>query len=173
MKIIIDDLTLKPLIIRRVLSADDFGGDVVLLEDVGVDIEVLKSGPRVKISGRVSTKAELVCSRCLESFGFGVDAEYELLYLPAGDCFEEENARLKKDELSVIYYTEPVINLYDDIRQTIHLSIPFKPVCSESCLGLCPSCGVNLNLESCGCERAAVNPQFECLKNYFKTERNE
>jgi uncharacterized protein len=31
------------------------------------------------------------------------------------------------------------------------LALPVKPLCRENCLGLCPVCGKNRNLESCVC----------------------
>ena len=34
------------------------------------------------------------------------------------------------------------------------LELPLAPLCGEDCLGLCPECGVNRNLEPCSCCRA-------------------
>ena len=31
-------------------------------------------------------------------------------------------------------------------------AVPLKTVCREDCKGLCPSCGSNLNVESCDCQ---------------------
>ena len=36
------------------------------------------------------------------------------------------------------------IDLEPVIRDAIVLSLPFQPVCSEDCLGLCPDCGLKL-----------------------------
>lgn len=173
MKILIDDLTSEPLRIRRDISPGTYGGELVLIGPVGIDIKIVKSGERVKTGGRVKTAAELVCSRCLKKFPFSVETEYALEYHPARECAEEVNVRLKKDELSALYYTEPVINLDEDVRQTIHLAIPLKPVCGENCPGLCPSCGADLNMEDCGCTDSAADPRFEKLKQLLEKEREE
>lgn len=164
MKILIDDLTSEPLRIRRDIPSDAYAGEFVLIEPAGIDIEVVKSGRKVFTGGSVRTRVQLACSRCLAKFAFEVEAEHFLEYRPREDRCGEENIRLKKDELAVAYYSEPVINLYDDIRQTIHLAIPFKPVCSEDCGGLCPSCGKDLNEGDCGCRDLRVNPVFEKLR---------
>lgn len=172
MKIPIDDLTQQPLHIRRALPAGYYGEELVLLGPAGIDVEIVKSGEKVEVSGSVSARAELVCSRCLEKFQFAIEARHDLCYLPSHECGEEENARLNRDELSVIYYTEPVINLYEDIRQTMHLVIPFKPVCSKDCRGLCPSCGADLNETACGCGSSEENLQFAKLKQLRKELEN-
>lgn len=45
-----------------------------------------------------------------------------------------------------------------DVRVIAHdaciLELPPAPLCEPGCLGLCPECGANLNLEQCSCERA-------------------
>ncbi|MBU4201056.1 MAG: DUF177 domain-containing protein [Verrucomicrobia bacterium] len=43
------------------------------------------------------------------------------------------------------------IDLTDDIREDILLALPMKVVCSDTCRGLCPGCGVNLNKKPCAC----------------------
>lgn len=164
MKILIDDITSKPLHVAREISPEEYGPELVLLKKAKIDLEIMKKGRKASISGSVRARVELTCSRCLEKFPFDVEAEHALEYRPGEECADEENVRLRKDELSVIYYSEPVISLYEDIRQTIHLGLPLKPVCSAGCRGLCPSCGANLNSAECGCEERAVDPRFEQLK---------
>ena len=44
-----------------------------------------------------------------------------------------------------------VIDLDDVIREQVYLSLPIKRLCRETCSGLCPSCGLNLNKEQCQC----------------------
>lgn len=44
------------------------------------------------------------------------------------------------------------IDTSDFIRQEIILHFPMIPVCSNSCKGLCPKCGTNLNKKSCNCK---------------------
>ena len=39
----------------------------------------------------------------------------------------------------------------DDIREDIVINFPTRLLCSEACKGLCPSCGADLNNNSCDC----------------------
>jgi uncharacterized protein len=55
---------------------------------------------------------------------------------------------------------------YLDVRGMAHdaciLDLPPAPLCSERCLGLCPVCGTNRNLEQCSCEPSA-DPRWAAL----------
>jgi uncharacterized protein len=48
------------------------------------------------------------------------------------------------------------INIGEVLHEQLALEIPFQPVCSESCKGLCTSCGTNLNEETCACVSKSV-----------------
>lgn len=45
------------------------------------------------------------------------------------------------------------IDLEDDIRQEILVSLPTQVWCKKDCQGLCKSCGANLNKEKCRCSK--------------------
>ena len=56
-------------------------------------------------------------------------------------------------------------DLTDAVRDALLLELPYRFLCSEDCKGLCPSCGVNLNLGSCTCQEGAeVTNPFSALK---------
>jgi uncharacterized protein len=42
--------------------------------------------------------------------------------------------------------------------------IPAKHLCRESCKGLCPRCGANLNEETCECRQDLKSSPFAILK---------
>ena len=44
------------------------------------------------------------------------------------------------------------IDLKEDIRQEMILSMPARMLCKEDCKGICARCGVNLNQEECKCK---------------------
>ena len=49
------------------------------------------------------------------------------------------------------------------MREQIILMMPLKPLCDETCKGLCPRCGANLNREACTCSTDTVNSPFAVL----------
>jgi uncharacterized protein len=49
------------------------------------------------------------------------------------------------------------------VRQTVALAVPMKPVCIESCKGLCPKCGANRNISLCDCKEDEIDERWEGL----------
>ncbi len=58
-----------------------------------------------------------------------------------------------------------------DLRQLtledIFLFLPSKLLCSETCKGICPTCGKNLNEGPCGCKKE-VDPRLAALLDLFE-----
>jgi len=46
--------------------------------------------------------------------------------------------------------------------------VPMKPLCGESCKGMCPVCGVNLNTGTCPGHPAWVDPRLAALEQLKK-----
>jgi uncharacterized protein len=55
------------------------------------------------------------------------------------------------------------IDLGAMIREHILLDAPVAPLCRPDCVGLCPTCGIDLNLSTCDCVAADVDPRWEAL----------
>jgi len=53
------------------------------------------------------------------------------------------------------FFKNPVpeeIDLTEYVREDILLGFPQHSLCREDCRGLCPNCGMNLNVRECGCD---------------------
>ncbi len=55
------------------------------------------------------------------------------------------------------------IDLARMIRENVLLDAPIAPLCRPDCAGLCPTCGIDLNLGTCDCVVAAVDPRWDAL----------
>ena len=53
-----------------------------------------------------------------------------------------------------------ILDLAEAVRQYALLAMPMKPLCRENCVGLCPTCGCNLNERSCKCPTSPVDPRW-------------
>jgi len=73
--------------------------------------------------------------------------------VPAGNAPQSEEMQLSRDELDVRYYVEPVVDLAELATEQVQLATPLKPLCRESCQGLCPRCGADLNQGLCACPK--------------------
>ena len=99
-----------------------------------------QSGDDYLLQARVSGALDTTCARCLEPARVSVDAPLVLTYVSA----DEDD--------DVVAFAGNEIDLSDELRDEIFLAMPVKPLCEESCKGLCPVCGGNRNVVACLCE---------------------
>jgi uncharacterized protein len=132
---------------------------------VELAFDVIKDKDRFRLAGTVATELELVCSRCLEPFRLPVSQAFDLRYLPAGAADAAGEREVAEEDLGVSYYRDDQVDLNELIKEQFYLALPMKPLCQESCKGLCARCGTNLNLETCACAPAWEDPRFAALKS--------
>jgi uncharacterized protein len=127
-----------------------------------------KDARKVRLVGRVGARLECDCSRCLEPFEVPVDAEFDVMFLPAEAHVGGPGEEVREDDLGVSFYKDDTIDLGALMREQFYLALPMKPLCREDCQGLCPVCGVNRNRETCSCRSEWVDPRMEALRNLRK-----
>jgi uncharacterized protein len=88
-------------------------------------------GGEIEAVGSVSGSWELECWRCGEKARSDYRASVEAA-VEAGE--------------------KGTLDLADEVRQTLVLAVPMRPVCKTDCRGFCPKCRTNLNLKSCSCK---------------------
>jgi uncharacterized protein len=126
-------------------------------------VNLSKHGHDILIRGSLSGQMELACSRCLGSFAAPAAIDFDLLLTPASANARAADEELSPTDLDLDYYTGESVDLESLLREQIILMMPLKPLCDETCKGLCPHCGVNLNREACTCKNDAVNSPFARL----------
>jgi uncharacterized protein len=80
---------------------------------------------------------------------------------PAQEKEDEEDANFS-------FYKGAEIDLGEILREHLALEIPIRYLCSESCKGLCPQCGQNLNSAACSCVPIKGDPRLAVLKEFLK-----
>jgi uncharacterized protein len=118
----------------------------------------------IRIQGRLATRLELSCARCLEPVMQDVKREFDLLYRPQGADAGRDEMSVTDAEAEISYYEGEGILLDDVVREQVLLAAPLKVTCREDCKGLCPLCGTNLNQEQCSCAVAQEEPRWAALK---------
>jgi uncharacterized protein len=105
---------------------------IVLCQPVQVRVRVSKRVDTVSVEALISTALSLDCARCLKKY-----------------------TTLLKKTVHLTYEIKPTdmnIDLDKDLREEIILDFPFKALCKDDCLGLCPTCGEDLNKGECKCQ---------------------
>lgn len=140
---------------------EEFTGDVL------VDAVLQKTGRQLALTATITAQGTFTCDRCTASFSLGLRPEYRMFY--AAD--EEDVRDLDPSEVQIINPGLPVIDLTDDVRQTVVLAVPLKLLCRPDCRGLCPGCGTDLNTGACNCPADDADPRWEGLQG-FQPEAN-
>jgi len=138
-------------------------------EQLGVELVAVPAGSDLELTLRLEAVMEGVlltgtarapvvgeCARCLERIedDFGVDLQ-ELYVYPNSGATQDEAARLEEDLLDL----EPLL------RDAVVLALPFSPLCSPDCSGLCVECGVRLADEPEHTHEAPTDPRWAALQD--------
>lgn len=133
---------------------------------IDVDVEQGDGAGTYKAGGTVSFTADYECARCVEPYPIANHSPFHLTFAPRPEAIEEnEEIEVGPDELDVEFYSERQVPLKQLAAEQIQLSIPMKPLCEESCLGLCPQCGANRNRETCACQGSVVDERWGSLQD--------
>ncbi|MCK8058071.1 MULTISPECIES: DUF177 domain-containing protein [unclassified Fusibacter] len=97
-----------------------------------------------------------VCDRCLSVFAYALKNEVS-----------RELSELDEFDVDWLVIRDGKIDLTEALTDDILINLPIQLLCSENCEGLCPTCGANLNVESCECDNETIDPRLEGLKNFF------
>ena len=131
-----------------------------------VDITISEAEGKYLVNGHLSGEILLRCSRCLEPFSKRLESDIGLtLSPPPSDEGDASEIELTEEDMSLDFTVDDEIDLNVIIREQIYLNVPIRCLCRKNCLGLCSGCGVNLNVESCGCNTKQGHPGFMKLKN--------
>jgi uncharacterized protein len=146
------------------------GEDSLLVAGPQLFLQATRAGEKVQLAGSVNAKVAFECDRCLKPLEMPISQSFDLLYIPPLGVGEEKE--LGDDDLSTSFYQGEAIDLDDLVREQIELALPMARLCSETCLGLCPSCGANLNQGKCSCATEEVDPRWAALKQLRYEEPN-
>ena len=139
--------------------------DVRLTEPAEVRGRIKRSGEEVELRGELHAKVESLCSRCLKPVELPIDAKFAERFVPAVSWRAEEQHELQEEDLNLAVFDGEAIELDDLVREEILLAMPGQILCREDCRGLCPTCGIDRNADSCQCADSDGDSRWEQLKN--------
>ncbi|MBQ2942198.1 MAG: DUF177 domain-containing protein [Clostridia bacterium] len=131
-----------------------FGGGAYEFKEVSVVGSIINIGGSLELKATATGEYITPCARCLKPVMSSFDA----------DIYEDLTGEDANDELIAKDGNE--WDLTELILSDILLELPMTVLCSEDCKGFCPTCGKNLNSESCTCESEEWDPRFDILKNF-------
>jgi uncharacterized metal-binding protein YceD (DUF177 family) len=119
----------------------------------------------VLVTGELAVPVVGSCARCLEPIEDTLHLDVQELYAYPGSTTEatseeDEVRRLEGDFLDL----EPLV------RDTVVLSLPLAPVCTEDCAGLCVDCGLRLDDLPADHTHEVVDARWAALAQKFGTD---
>ena len=137
----------------------DLGKQNFSIKEISLRCTVNKGDKNVYIASKTRAKIGFVCGSCLVDFTDVLEEEFSIFYT-------SDIKTVKYDDEQVVQLFKPgtPIDLTNGLKENLLLAIPMKIACSEDCKGLCLTCGMNLNEESCNCKRTVVDPRWADLE---------
>jgi uncharacterized protein len=140
-------INLEPTIADLGIVDPKFDPDSIVA--VSLRLESLTDG--IVVDGELRAPWSDSCRRCLAAAKGEVVCEVHELY---------QHVVTDPDAFEIIL---DQIDLARMVRENVLLDAPIAPLCRPDCAGLCPTCGVDLNLVTCDCVIADVDPRWEAL----------
>ena len=145
------------------LPSETFGGSPVRFAGPGkISGVCVYDGKTFRVDADAEASYETTCARCgcpmvqKLSFSFTEHFVRSIYKTPDDDLYPYEGEQL---DLSEAFFD----NLF--------LEMPMTTVCSESCKGLCPICGADLNRGQCGCQKQKIDARFSALESLLNDHK--
>jgi len=115
-----------------------------------------RRGDEIWIRGKLHLVTSQQCSRCILDYPETLDLEFEAFCAKVRNPNVVSSRAADEEDGGVHFHDGRVLSIDKEIREAAILGLPMKPLCKESCAGLCPRCGEDRNQGPCRCARAAA-----------------
>ena len=153
---------------RTVPAPADLGIEVLGVPEgspVELDLRLEAVMEGVLVTGTAQVALEGECARCLEPISDELEVRFQELFV-----YDDQDVD-PDEELEVSTLQDDLVDLEPLLRDAVVLALPFQPLCTDDCPGLCPDCGARLADDPDHAHEAAVDPRWAALAD-LKTEQN-
>lgn len=133
---------------------------VIFLSPLHICGTLANIGGTIELNVSASGRVQYECDRCCEDYED--DLNFEI-----SEILKKENSD-EDTNPDVLYFKGFSADFDEIVLNNAFMNIPSKKLCKDSCRGLCPSCGKNLNFGDCGCDTRPTDPRFDILDKFFE-----
>ena len=130
------------------------GGTVTFRGPARLSGVYVYDGKTFRVDAEAIVSYETTCARCGEPM-------VQTLPFSFSERFVRSVFKTEEDELYP--YEGERLDLTDAFFDNFFLEMPITSVCSDSCKGLCPVCGTNLNRGQCSCQDFKIDARLSAL----------
>lgn len=139
---------------------------------VEMDLRLESVSEGVLVTGTVSAPTEGECSRCLGPVTGDVEIDLIELFAYPDSATDETT---ESDEIGRVGGGghADTVDLEQPIIDAVGLVLPFAPLCTPDCPGLCPQCGVALAAAEPGHHHDQIDPRWAKLAGMLAEQPDE
>ncbi|MDO9584311.1 MAG: DUF177 domain-containing protein [Desulfomicrobium sp.] len=124
----------------------EFHYDLNIVVPISARLNIVPQQDGYLIHGRLHGAIKTMCHRCLEEAEVTLDHDFDGFEAHEDtDLIEGEPNHLRNCD------TGWELDVAGLLWEEFLLALPEKMLCADTCLGLCPQCGKNRNLDPCAC----------------------
>lgn len=131
------------------------------------------------IDEHLKANLKTTCNKCLCEFTYALDENSFFTLINKPDHTLQEKSQNTadidiemantsddfEDDENTIFISDSMLDLNHFINESIYLNLPYSFICKDDCSGLCPQCGINLNIKKCDCSKEVrADHPFAVLK---------
>jgi uncharacterized protein len=135
-----------------------------IVSPIKAHLRIEKIDSEIVIKGEMMADVKLQCSRCLKDFHNMLTVPVDVVYHPIEELKGAEKYEIKGGELDMDFYSGEEMDLLALLNEQVLLNLPMKPLCDDSCKGICLTCGTDLNAGMCNCIEKDIDPRLKGLK---------
>mgnify|MGYP002859108503 CR=1 FL=1 len=136
------------------------------IDDESIELTFFNSeGKSLFVSGSTTLKFKAGCDRCL------TDVDVEIPVSISDEIVIRDDSFVMDNDEGLDYIDDDFLDTDGMIEAEVHLGWPSKILCKDDCLGLCPVCGKNKNLESCDCDTEVRDPRMMQFLDVFNSSK--
>lgn len=152
---------------KTVPNPSRIGLDMIGIEagaPLELDLQIQSVSEGVLVTGTVDAPTAGECARCLTPLEGRVQVRLTELF-----AYPDSTTEATTEEDEVGHIVDDTIDLEQSIIDAVGLELPFSPVCTPDCPGLCPECGVSLAAEP-DHHHDRIDPRWAKLAGMFPAE---
>lgn len=159
---------------RTVVAPEPFGSEVIAVPagaaiELELRLEAVSEG--VLVTGTASAVAVGECVRCLREVTEAVVVDLTELFTYPGSRSERTAVEEGEDPLPTL--AGDLLDLETTLTDALVTALPFQPLCSPDCAGLCAVCGVRLDDAEPGHAHEVLDPRWAALSSLASQEPDE
>jgi uncharacterized protein len=142
-------------------------GEIGFRDNIRAELVAELAGALVELEGTITSTVVLPCSRCLRPAELRLELPVALTFTRQASVeIMADELELSEDDVGLIVFEGDKIDLRSPLEQELLMGLPQHPLCTDTCAGLCPVCGADLNFNHCDCTPPVFHGGMAVLKRF-------